>query len=49
MGLTVVQKIIQDHHGDIVIERTSSAGTIFKVTLPLSPAPEKNLSARVHV
>jgi len=49
MGLTVVQKIIQDHGGDVTIEHTSSAGTIFKVTLPLSPASEKNLSARVHV
>jgi len=49
MGLTVVQKIIQDHGGDVTIERTSSTGTIFRVTLPLSPASEKNLSVRVHV
>jgi signal transduction histidine kinase len=48
MGLTVVQKIVQDHGGDVTIEHTSSAGTIFKVTLPLSPATEKKPSARVH-
>ncbi len=35
LGLTVVQKIIQDHKGDISVERTSSQGTVFKITLPL--------------
>lgn len=48
MGLTVVQKIVQDHGGDVVVERTSSAGTVFKVTLPLSLSPEKDLPVRVH-
>ncbi|HEV2697764.1 MAG TPA: ATP-binding protein [Terriglobales bacterium] len=38
LGLTVVQKIIQDHGGDIVIERTSSQGTVFRITLPF-PTP----------
>jgi signal transduction histidine kinase len=36
LGLTVVQKIIQDHGGDIVVENTSDVGTIFRLTLPLS-------------
>ena len=27
MGLTVVQKIVQDHGGDVVVERTSATGT----------------------
>ncbi|MGH9643356.1 MAG: ATP-binding protein [Terriglobales bacterium] len=40
MGLTVVQKIVQDHGGEVVVERTSAAGTIFLINIPLSPAPE---------
>lgn len=35
LGLAVVQKIIQDHGGDAIVEKTSSAGTVFLVTLPL--------------
>jgi signal transduction histidine kinase len=35
MGLTVVQKIVQDHGGDVVVEETSPAGTTFKVNVPL--------------
>jgi signal transduction histidine kinase len=38
LGLTVVQKIIQDHHGDVAFVRTSPEGTTFQVTLP-RPAP----------
>src|SRR5579864_587918 len=46
LGLTVVQKIIQDHGGDVVVEKTSEQGTIFKLALPLasslsSPQSEK--------
>ena len=36
LGLTVVQKIVQDHGGDIVVENTSDIGTVFRLTLPLS-------------
>ncbi len=36
LGLTVVQKIIQDHGGDIVVENTSETGTVFALTLPLA-------------
>lgn len=36
MGLAVAQKIIQDHGGEICVERTSETGTIFKLTLPLA-------------
>src|SRR6202171_647485 len=46
MGLTVVQKILQDHGGDVVVERTSSAGTTFLVTIPLNPVAEKSISAK---
>lgn len=34
LGLTVVQKIIQDHGGDIEIEHTSAEGTAFHILLP---------------
>lgn len=34
LGLTVVQKIIQDHGGDVTIQRTSPQGTVFHIVLP---------------
>jgi signal transduction histidine kinase len=34
LGLTVVQKIVQDHGGKVLMERTSDARTIFRITLP---------------
>jgi signal transduction histidine kinase len=34
LGLTVVQKIVQDHGGDVKVERTSSEGTVFLIVLP---------------
>ena len=34
LGLTVVQKIVQDHGGDVRVESTSSAGTVFLIVLP---------------
>lgn len=36
MGLAVAQKIIQDHGGEISVERTSEAGTTFKLIMPLA-------------
>ncbi len=46
MGLTVVQKIVQDHGGDVLVEQTSAAGTTFRMNVPLSPAPENVLAAK---
>jgi signal transduction histidine kinase len=46
MGLTVVQKILQDHGGDVTVERTSASGTTFRVKIPLSPSAENALTAR---
>ena len=46
MGLTVVQKIVQDHGGDVVVEQTSASGTTFRMNVPLSPAPENVLAAK---
>jgi len=40
LGLTVVQKIIQDHGGDVGVEKTSAEGTIFRLWLPLVSASE---------
>ena len=34
LGLTVVQKIVQDHGGDVIVERTSPEGTVFLIVLP---------------
>jgi len=34
LGLTVVQKIVQDHGGEILQERTADERTIFRITLP---------------
>ena len=36
LGLTVVQKIVEDHGGNIVVENTSQAGTTFLLILPLA-------------
>jgi signal transduction histidine kinase len=38
LGLTVVQKIVQDHGGEVAIERTSAEGTVFRVRLPFPAA-----------
>ncbi len=40
LGLTVVHKIVQDHGGEIGIERTSPDGTVMVVKLPLLTSPE---------
>jgi signal transduction histidine kinase len=41
LGLTVVQKIVQDHGGDVIVEETSGKGTMFKLVLPLTGSPER--------
>jgi signal transduction histidine kinase len=48
MGLTVVQKVVADHGGSVVVERTSPEGTVFKVTLPVHPAGDKTIAVRAH-
>ena len=39
LGLAVVQKIVQDHGGEISVESTGPGGTVFKIVLP-SHVPE---------
>jgi two-component system sensor histidine kinase AtoS len=34
LGLTIVQKIVQDHGGDVQVEQTSQHGSTFVVFLP---------------
>jgi signal transduction histidine kinase len=34
LGLAVVQKIVQDHGGEIVVERTTQGRTVFRIVLP---------------
>src|SRR5437660_2630534 len=46
MGLTVVQKILQDHGGNVAVEQTSASGTIFRINIPLNPSTENALAAR---
>ena len=46
MGLTVVQKILQDHGGDVAVIQTSTSGTTFRLNIPLSPSAENALAAR---
>lgn len=45
LGLTVVQKIIQDHGGDVVVEKTSEQGTVFRFTLPLASSSMRHGSS----
>ena len=40
LGLTVVQKIVQDHGGDVTLEKTSDQGSVFKLVLPLFSSPK---------
>jgi signal transduction histidine kinase len=48
LGLTVVQKIIQDHGGDVTIERTSDQGTVFKLSLPLISLSERPVGETIE-
>lgn len=35
LGLTVVQKIVQDHGGQVSVERTGAQGTVLRIVLPV--------------
>jgi len=32
LGLTVVQKIVEDHGGEVLVERSAESRTIFRIT-----------------
>src|SRR5262249_51317717 len=36
LGLTIAEKIIADHNGEIRVESTSAAGTVFLIRFPMS-------------
>ncbi len=38
LGLTVVHKIVQDHGGEVLMERTAEGQTVFRITLPSGPS-----------
>jgi len=38
LGLTIVERIVSDHHGTIVVEDRAEGGTVFRVRLPRAPA-----------
>ena len=43
LGLTVVHKIMQNHGGEVSIERTGPEGTVFKLVFPAG-IPEESLA-----
>jgi signal transduction histidine kinase len=46
LGLTVVQKIVQDHGGQVVLERTADSRTVFRIAIPQSSAPSSAHAAK---
>jgi signal transduction histidine kinase len=48
LGLAIVSKIVHDHGGDVVVERTSDSGTVILVRLPRSvPVESSTETAKV--
>jgi len=41
LGLAVVQKIVQEHDGQVSVERTGTDGTVIRITLPAVPSENK--------
>ena len=39
LGLSIVKRLIDAHHGSVVIEPNTPTGTVFVVTLPVASAP----------
>jgi len=44
LGLTIVQKIVQDHGGQVLMERTPEARTVFRIAIP-GRGPQGSLEA----
>ena len=45
LGLTAVEKIVQDHGGQVSVESTGPEGTVFKLILPLTVPSDKVVKA----
>jgi signal transduction histidine kinase len=43
LGLTVVQKLMQDHNGEVSVERTGADGTVFKLVFPAKIATQNQV------
>ncbi|HXW61033.1 MAG TPA: HAMP domain-containing sensor histidine kinase [Candidatus Acidoferrales bacterium] len=48
LGLTIVQKIVQDHGGDVWIESCATGRTVFKVVLPIQGSVDAVYENEVH-
>ena len=44
LGLSVVQKIVRDHGGEVAVESTGAHGTTFKVMLPVIPVSRSSVA-----
>jgi signal transduction histidine kinase len=40
LGLSIVKKIVSDHHGEISVKSDPGKGTLFRVSLPVAPPPD---------
>jgi signal transduction histidine kinase len=51
LGLAVVQKIVQDHEGEIFVDRTAQGRTVFRIVLPgrLQGAPRNGGESAIGV
>ncbi len=45
LGLTIVQKILQDHCGDVCLESSNPGRTVFRLVLPLTLPSETTVTA----
>jgi signal transduction histidine kinase len=41
LGLAVVQKIVQEHGGEVTVEASGPQGTVFRITLPARAPSDK--------
>jgi nitrogen-specific signal transduction histidine kinase len=37
LGLTIAEKVVQDHSGELQVEQSSPGCTIMRITLPTAP------------
>jgi signal transduction histidine kinase len=49
LGLTIVQKILEDHGGTIALADTIQGNTTFRITIPLSQSAEDTPEAAANI